>query len=136
MDKVTPEKRSEIMARIRGKDTKPEWTIRKLLFSMGYRYRLHVKALPGKPDLVFPRRRKVVFVHGCFWHAHSRCGRARMPVTRADFWEAKLRRNQERDAAQRRELRRLGWDVFVVWECEMTSVGNLSRRLQRFLDDN
>ncbi len=119
-DVLTPSQRKYCMSRIRGKDTSPELGLRRLIHSLGYRYRLHVRGLPGSPDLVFPARRKVIFVHGCFWHRHQcRFGQVR-PVTRRAFWDQKLRLNQERDRRTLRRLRCLGWRVLVFWECQIT----------------
>lgn len=117
VDVMSAEKRSLLMGRIRTKDTVPELTIRKLLWRDGLRYRLHVKELPGKPDLVLPKWNAVVFVHGCFWHHHSGCSFFRIPATRQSFWEEKLRRNMERDASAIEALSSSGWRVAVVWEC-------------------
>lgn len=105
------------MAAVKSKDTTPEMVVRRLVHGLGYRYRLHVAALPGAPDLVFPRLRKIIIVNGCFWHMHG-CGRCRIPATRRGYWLAKLRRNALRDGQTRRALRRLGWEVLVVWECQ------------------
>jgi len=122
------------MAAIRGKDTGPEMIVRRLLSAMGYRYRLHGRALPGKPDLVFASRRAVVFVHGCFWHRHAcRFGRV-MPRTRRAFWRAKLEGNAHRDKRTRARLRRMGWRVLVVWECQLRDVDRLASRFRVFLD--
>lgn len=115
-DIVTPEKRSQMMAGIRGKNTTPEVVIRKALFARGWRYRLHDRRLPGKPDLVFPRLKAVVFVDGCFWHGHT-CNLFRLPSTRADFWKEKIGRNRQRDIEVRRALEGLGWRHLTVWEC-------------------
>lgn len=120
------------MAAIRSKDTRPELVVRKLVHGMGYRYRLHVRSLPGTPDMVFASRRKVINVSGCFWHMHG-CGRCRLPATRRRYWAAKLARNKSRDQRTRRALRRLGWDVLVVWECQTKSTDRLARRLRAFL---
>jgi len=121
------------MSRIRGKDTAPEKYVRRMIHGMGFRYRLHAAGLPGKPDLVLPRLRKVVFVHGCFWHMHRcRFGRVK-PVTNADFWKRKREGNRRRDATVRRALRKEGWRVLTVWECEMRNVGILQRKLRMFL---
>lgn len=109
------------MARIRGKDTKPEFIVRRALHAIGYRYRLHVRGMPGSPDLVFPARRKVVFIHGCFWHAHDCSHGLRRPGTNVEFWNAKAIANRERDARKVRQLREAGWDVETVWECETKS---------------
>ncbi|MBX3397095.1 MAG: DNA mismatch endonuclease Vsr [Gemmataceae bacterium] len=125
-----------MLSRIRGKDTAPELAVRRILFSLGYRYRLHVKALPGRPDLVFPARRKVIFVHGCFWHGHA-CLGGKLPGTRTDFWAAKIDGNRRRDRRNRAALRRLGWESLVVWECSMRRVQSLTTvraRMVRFLD--
>lgn len=136
MDRVSPTDRSRIMSRIRDRDTKPELFVRRLIHGMGYRFRLHGRDLPGRPDIVLPRHRKVVFVHGCFWHRH-RCRRGRsMPSTRTRFWKAKFAANRKRDLNARRNLRRLGWSVFVVWECQTKSVDLLKRRLCQFLSDS
>ena len=129
--------RSAQMARVRGKDTKPEMVVRRLVHAMGYRYRLHRKDLPGKPDLVFPRLRKIIQVHGCFWHQHPdpACRRARIPKSRREFWGPKLEGNARRDIENERALRELGWDVLVVWECETTPSRReeLAGKLEEFL---
>jgi DNA mismatch endonuclease, patch repair protein len=111
--------RSENMSRIRSKDTAPEWAVRRALWAAGLRYRLHDKNLPGRPDLVFPRRRTVVFVHGCFWHSHAGCRNFRLPKTRSSWWAEKLARNKSRDAEVRESLRAKGWKSLVIWECEV-----------------
>ena len=122
------------MAAIRGKDTGPELTVRRVCTALGYRYRLHGRALPGKPDLVFASRRAVVFVHGCFWHRHfCRFGRV-VPKTRAAFWRTKLEGNATRDSRTRARLRREGWRVLVVWECQLRDVEQLATQLRAFLD--
>jgi DNA mismatch endonuclease, patch repair protein len=108
------------MRRIRKVDTKPEFVVRRAAHRLGYRFRLHRRDLPGTPDLVFPRLRKVIFVHGCFWHQHTGCKLARAPKSRLDYWLPKLRRNQQRDSDAEARLQRLGWDVLVIWECEAT----------------
>ncbi len=134
MDVLTPEQRSRCMAAIRGKDTGPEMTVRRILTAMGYRYRLHDRALPGRPDLVFVSRRAVVFVHGCFWHRHAcRTGRA-TPRTRGAFWCAKFESNRQRDRRNVRALRRQGWRALVVWECQLRDADRLMARLRTFLD--
>ena len=121
VDSLTPDERSERMSRIRGKDTAPELALRRALHGLGLRYRLHGASLPGRPDLVLRRYEAVVFVHGCFWHRHSGCKVANMPKSNTVFWKAKFERNVQRDAEVRRALKRLGWRVFVVWECELSS---------------
>lgn len=118
-DVMSAEKRSALMSRIRGKDTGPELLVRRELWGAGFRYRLQVKGLPGKPDLVLPKWKAVVFVHGCFWHRHSGCDNFRLPKTRPEFWDAKLRSNSARDAAATRRLIEEGWRVAVVWECAL-----------------
>ena len=135
MDRLTSERRSANMARIRHKDTKPEMVVRRLLYSSGYHYRLHRKNLPGKPDVVFESRKAVIFIHGCFWHQHSSptCRKSILPTTRRDFWEAKLKRNVERDAQQILQLGEMGYRVLVVWECELADLQELRQRLVCFL---
>ena len=134
VDSLTDRQRSDLMSRIRGKDTKPEMRVRRLVHGMGYRYRLHAKGLPGRPDLVFRPRRKIIFVHGCFWHRHSGCSANRIPKTRADFWRAKLDRNVERDRRNDAALRADGWGVLVIWECETKSDHEqLAQRIRAFL---
>lgn len=118
-DRISREARSRNMAAIRGKDTKPEMTVRKFLHRRGFRYRLHVKDLPGKPDIVIPKFRTVVFVHGCFWHRHKGCKNAVLPKTNPDFWEKKLKGNVKRDRKNLEALRNMGWRIVVVWECAM-----------------
>lgn len=119
MDVLTPAQRRLNMSRIRGKDTKPELLVRRGLHAAGLRYRLHVRSLPGSPDLVFPRYRAVIFVHGCFWHGH-RCPRFRLPHTRRNFWKQKIAKSRLRDNSARRNLRAGGWRVLTVWECALT----------------
>ena len=134
MDTVNKKKRSEIMSRVRSKDTKPEMRVRRLVYGLGYRYRLHRSDLPGKPDLVFFGRRKVIFVHGCFWHRHKGCKLARMPKSRIDFWEPKLTRNKERDDLTIQTLMDNGWEVLVIWECETLDTERLRETLRAFLE--
>ena len=122
------------MARIRAKNTGPELAVRKLVFSLGYRYRLHSADIPGKPDLVFPGRSKVIFVHGCFWHQHT-CGRYSLPKSRTRFWKEKLDGNKRRDAKNVRRLRALGWRSLVLWECQLRDLDKVARRIERFLND-
>ncbi|WP_458762519.1 very short patch repair endonuclease [Cupriavidus basilensis] len=134
MDSVSPARRSEIMGRVRSRDTKPELLVRRLIHAMGYRYRLHAKDLPGKPDLVFRSRRKVVFVHGCFWHRHSGCALARLPKSREEFWLPKLEANRQRDIKNERALQDSKWSALVIWECELANVVELKNRIKEFLD--
>lgn len=116
-----PETRSYNMSQISGKDTKPEMIVRKFLHSNGFRYRLHAKDLPGKPDLALPKYNTVIFVHGCFWHAHEDCKYFKIPQTRTEWWKEKLFGNKERDENNIEELKERGWEVIVVWECELKS---------------
>jgi DNA mismatch endonuclease, patch repair protein len=121
------------MARVRSKNSRPELAVRKLVFSLGYRYRLHARELPGCPDLVFRPRRKVIFIHGCFWHRHPNCALARMPKSRLEFWESKLQGNRERDD-RRKALAREGWKVLTIWECELSNPERQKKIIRRFLD--
>jgi len=123
---ATDPARSAQMALVRGRDTKPEIRVRKALHAVGLRYRLHERRLPGVPDLVFPSRQLVLFVHGCFWHQHPGCSAARMPKSRLDFWQPKLTGNVERDARKQAELEAMGWEVRVIWECETRSPSALA----------
>ncbi|MEO7030390.1 MAG: very short patch repair endonuclease [Acidobacteriaceae bacterium] len=132
MDNLTKAQRSERMSRVKVSDTRPEMKVRRLVHGMGFRYKLHDKSLPGKPDLAFSGRRKVIFVHGCFWHRHKGCGR--LPKSNLDFWIPKLETNAQRDRTTISMLHRLGWRVMIIWECEVDS-SRLKRRLQRFLED-
>jgi DNA mismatch endonuclease (patch repair protein) len=133
MDILSREKRSWNMSRIRGRDTTPEKRVRSLLHRLGYRFRLHRHDLPGKPDIVLPRFRTVIFVHGCFWHRHPRCRYAYVPKTRTEFWVGKFAANVRRDRQCQRTLRKLGWHVLVVWECQLRDEKKLVHRLVRFL---
>ena len=133
MDTLSAERRSANMSRIRSQGTAPELVVRRLVHSMGYRFRLHVATLPGKPDIVLPRWKCVIEVRGCFWHQHAGCSDSHIPKTRLEYWEPKLERNQKRDKRNIRELRKLGWRVCVVWECETKDTGKLSKRLTHFL---
>lgn len=134
MDVFSKEKRSLIMSRIGGKNTKPELIVRSLLHRMGYRFRLHRKDLPGQPDITLPRHNKVIFVHGCFWHGHEGCKRAGRPSTNRAFWDAKLDRNIERDRNNYRLLIEKGWEVLVVWACEIKDMAELQHKLEVFLE--
>ncbi|MAW80049.1 MAG: very short patch repair endonuclease [Parvularcula sp.] len=130
-DVFTKEKRSEVMRPVKGRDTKPEVALRKKLHALGFRYRLNVKDLPGKPDLVFPKHKTVVFVHGCFWHGH-RCKRGnRQPKQNADYWKEKIARNKARDKKNAKELEKLGWRVITVWECELKDLDPASLPIKR-----
>lgn len=132
-DPLSPSERTERMSRIRSGDTKPEMAVRRLVYSMGYRYRLRVKDLPGRPDLVFKGRKKVIFVHGCFWHQHG-CDHYRMPRSRTDFWLTKLAKNVARDEKVMRELSGMGWRVLVIWECQLRDMRRVERAVRGFLE--
>lgn len=135
-DTLSRAARSERMSRVRAKDTKPEMLVRRLVHGMGYRYRLHDRRLPGSPDLVFRRRRAVIFVHGCFWHRHPdpSCKLARMPKSRQDFWRPKLEGNRARDARNQEALEQNGWRQQVVWECECGHKEQLENKVRAFLE--
>lgn len=135
VDRLSPERRSALMARVTAGDTKPEMVVRRLLHRAGYRYRLHVGSLPGRPDLVFRSRKKIIFVHGCFWHAHEGCKRATVPKTREPFWRKKLKRNKERDKAAVAALTNDGWDVLVVWECALKRPAKIADFMIEFLEN-
>src|SRR5262245_23833709 len=132
MDRLCPKQRSQLMSRIRGRDTRPELVVRRLVHGLGYRYRLHAADLPGRPDLVFRSRRKVILVHGCFWHQHD-CKRGTKPKGNEEFWTRKLDRNRARDAEVARSLEILGWKLMVVWECQISDEARLLRAIARFL---
>ena len=134
MDTLTVEQRSERMSRVRGVDSVAELTVRRIAHRMGYRYRKHGCDLPGKPDMVFAGRRKVVFIHGCFWHRHDCSAGRRWPKSRIDFWKSKLERNKERDEETLQRLKEAGWDVLVIWECETKDLRRVESRLKSFLD--
>lgn len=123
------------MQQVKSANTAPELLVRRLLHRMGYRYRLHSRKLPGKPDIVFGTRRKAVLIHGCFWHLHNdpACARARVPKARSDYWRPKLERNRARDAVNESSLKQLGWDVLVLWECQLKDVETLAATLREFL---
>ncbi|MDY0039481.1 MAG: very short patch repair endonuclease [Desulforhabdus sp.] len=121
------------MSRVSGKNTKPEIAVRSLLHSLGYRFRLHRKDLPGKPDITLPKHKKVIFVHGCFWHGHADCSRSKRPSSNEEFWREKLDKNIERDKATVNALKELGWDVLTVWTCEVNDTNKLKTKLLSFL---
>jgi DNA mismatch endonuclease, patch repair protein len=135
MDILSPERRSSLMARIKAKDTQPEMVVRKIVFGLGRRYRLHSRGLPGAPDLVLARDRKIIFVHGCFWHQHAHCTVARMPKSRLDYWRPKLEGNRLRDTKNVRRLRRSGWTVLTIRECQLSDVQRTVARLAEFLQE-
>ena len=128
------EQRSRNMSAIKSKNTKPEITVRKLLHSMGYRFRLHKKDLPGSPDIVLPKYKTVIFVHGCFWHRHQNCKYASNPKTRREFWEKKFKENIERDKKTQKKLKNLGLKTKIVWECEIKKQDKLIKKLEDFLN--
>lgn len=134
-DIYSHEKRSKIMARVSATGTSPELLVRQVTHGMGYRFRLHGENFPGRPDLVFPRHNKVIFVHGCFWHGHENCKKAKRPETNRAFWEKKLSRNMERDDKNAIMLKKMGWMVLVVWECETRNREQLTERIRCFLDE-
>ncbi|KAF0188414.1 MAG: DNA mismatch endonuclease patch repair [Desulfobulbaceae bacterium] len=134
-DVFSTEKRSWIMSQVRGKNTSPELKVRSLAHHLGFRFRLHRKDLPGKPDLVFPSRKKVIFVHGCFWHAHD-CSRGkRTPKANIEYWSLKIRKNIERDIRVQAELRALGWDVLIVWECDLKDLDKVTHDINEYLSN-
>lgn len=134
VDTHTPEKRSEIMSKVRSEDTGPEMTVRRILFGLGYRYRLHRRDLPGKPDIVMVGRRKIIDVRGCFWHGHEDCRYGRLPRSRENFWRSKIDRNRERDRENQLLLQDAGWRVLIVWQCELRNLDALKKRLYEFVE--
>lgn len=133
-ERLTQAQRSRVMARVKSRDTKPELVVRRLVHSLGYRYRLYRRDLPGNPDLVFTRRRAVIFVHGCFWHQHTcRAGR-NVPRSRLEYWKPKLTGNRARDGRNRRKLKAAGWRVLVIWECQTRNLDRLKLTISRFLN--
>jgi len=132
-DRISPEARSRLMAKVGPQNTGPELRVRSLLHRMGYRFRVHRKDLPGTPDIVLPGRKVVVFVHGCFWHGHE-CRVGKMPKSRTEYWGPKIEANRSRDVRKRRELRKLGWRVLEVWECDLKDESKLARKIRIFLE--
>ena len=133
MDRLTPEERSANMRAIKSKDTKPEVMVRSMLHRAGYRFRKNVATLPGKPDIVLPKYKKVIFVHGCFWHQHPGCKQATTPKTRTEWWQKKFERNVSNDRKHARELQKLGWQVITVWECQLKTPGKVLASIGRRL---
>jgi DNA mismatch endonuclease (patch repair protein) len=135
-DTLSKRERSKRMSLIRGRDTRLELSVRSITHKMGFRYRLHKSGLPGKPDMVFPGRKKIIFIHGCFWHRHesANCKLARLPKSKLDFWRPKLEGNKLRDQSNERKLQELGWQVLTVWECETGDRIVLAEKIRRFLD--
>lgn len=136
MDTVSAKRRSEIMSRIHSRDTVPEMIVRSLTHRLGYRFRIQGAKLPGRPDLVFASMKKVIFVHGCFWHGHRACARARTPHANRDYWVGKIEGNRKRDKNVSRHLASLGWKRLVIWECEISHLEALAGRIIEFLDGN
>ena len=131
-DSLPAERRSENMRRIRSINSIPEMIVRRTVHGLGYRYRLHVRQLPGKPDLVFPRLGRIIEVRGCFWHQHGKCIDSHVPKSRSDYWIPKLARNKQRDQENDRRLRKLGWRLLVIWECEVADSAKLAKKLEAF----
>ena len=134
VDKFTQKKRSSIMSRVKGKDTQPEKAVRSVLHRMGYRFSLYRSDLPGKPDIVLSRHKKLIFVHGCFWHGHKGCERSKRPSTNVEFWNRKLSANIKRDSQSVRDLKRQGWKVLIVWACQIRNTDRLHQTLTSFLE--
>jgi len=133
-DSLTVSQRSYCMSQIGGKNTKPEKIVRSIVYKLGFRYRLHYKKLSGKPDLVFPSRKKVIFVHGCYWHRHN-CKKGKsIPITNKMFWKNKLDRNKERDKENKQTLRKLGWKILTIWECQIKNPAKLTEQINKFLN--
>jgi DNA mismatch endonuclease (patch repair protein) len=133
VDRLSSDQRSRLMSCVRGKNTRAEIAVRRLIYGLGFRYRLYDRELPGTPDIVFRRRRKAIFVNGCFWHQHPRCSKANPPKSRRSYWIPKLTANKQRDKRKILEMRRLGWSVLVVWECDLKRTARLTERLSTFL---
>ena len=134
MDHVGKRRRSEIMSSIRSGDTQPEKAVRSIVHRMGYRFRLHLRTLPGKPDIVLPRHKKIILIHGCFWHGHARCLKGKPPKSNLGFWVPKLAANRKRDRAVAAKLRKLEWKVLVVWQCQLRRIEKLQASLRAFLE--
>ncbi len=132
-DVFSPLERSEIMSRITGKNTAPELIVRRVVHALGYRFRLHRAELPGKPDIVLVKQRKVIFVHGCFWHGHARCKRAALPTSNVPFWISKISKNKARDRRIKAKLRRTGWRILEIWQCQLKDPDRLAANVIRFL---
>lgn len=135
MDRLSAKDRSHQMSLVKSKNTGPELAVRKIVFSMGHRYRLHGSGLPGKPDLVFARKKKVIFVHGCFWHRHEHCKNATTPASNTEYWLPKFAKTVERDCLALEDLHELGWEYLVVWECELKNMVALAEKLRAFLNE-
>lgn len=134
MDRLSKKRRSEIMSRIRSKNTSPEMKIRSLVHRLGYRYRLHYEKLPGKPDMAFPVRKKVIFVNGCFWHGHEGCSKGKLPKSNLEFWEPKIAKNKKRDDETAEKITSSGWKMLTIWQCELKNKEYLEKRIVDFLE--
>lgn len=132
-DHLSVEDRSRLMSKIKRANTKPELAVRRILTQLGYRYRIHLGGVPGRPDVAFTKRKKAVFVHGCFWHAHDNCPLFKLPGSRREFWENKFANNRARDSRLLGEAKKAGWKTLVIWECELSDAARVSKRLKRFL---
>lgn len=135
MDRLSKKRRSEIMSRIRGKNTSPEMTVRSLVHRLGYRYRLHYKKLLGKPDLAFPGRKKVIFIHGCFWHSHENCPKGKLPKSNLGYWQPKIEKNKNRDLEITNSINLQGWKVLIIWQCELKRIEQVQDKIVRFLEN-
>jgi len=133
VDIFTTDKRSEIMSRIKNRDTAPEIKVRSIIHRMGYRFRLHRKDLPGNPDIVFPKHKKIIFVNGCFWHGHKNCIRSKRPSSNKNFWDQKIDKNITRDKNIRKALNKSGWKVLVIWQCEINDINKLEVKIANFM---
>lgn len=134
MDRLSTKRRSWLMSRVGSKDTTPEMAVRSLVHRLGFRFRLHYKKLPGKPDLAFPGRKKVIFVHGCFWHGHENCSKGRLPKSNLDVWVPKIENNKKRDIANIAKIVAFGWNCLTIWQCEIRNAEGLEQKLVRFLE--
>jgi DNA mismatch endonuclease (patch repair protein) len=134
MDTLTTQERSERMGRVLSRDTRPELSLRSMVWALGYRYRKHRKDIPGHPDIAFVGKKRAIFLHGCFWHRHDCPSGGRSPKTRTEFWTAKFKRNVERDAEVTKQLKNAGWQSLVVWECQLRDRSRVERRIRKFLD--
>ena len=134
IDPLTPEQRKKTMQHVKDKDTGPEMTIRRLVHKMGYRYGLHRKDLPGKPDMVFTSRKKIIFIHGCFWHGHNCKSGRKKPRTNENYWVSKIEKNKKRDVINRKKLKEMGWNILVIWECEINDILKIKNKIEQFLN--
>lgn len=135
MDRLSRERRSRLMRRVKSKNTTPEIKVRSIVHRLGFRFRIHYNKLPGKPDIAFPGRRKVIFVHGCFWHGHHNCSKGRLPKSNLSVWRPKIEKNRLRDSENVLSLAAAGWETLVVWQCQLSDVTALTSRITSFLND-